>query len=118
MAYTPASLTAAGLSLPSWSAAVANRSFSVRFAAPRGSVQLWALLRERAVQLLALLRERPVQLLALFIKRFFGVPAGCAAAKILRSQGAHQGQHANGSCNDCRDNLRVHMRNLVHRGLG
>jgi hypothetical protein len=49
------------------------------------SIQLLALFRERSVQLRVLLRERSVQMLTLFSECFLRVPAGCAAAKILRS---------------------------------
>lgn len=56
------------------------------------SVELLSLFRQRFVQLLALLRECPFQLLTLRPECLFSVPAGCAAAEILRSQGAKQGE--------------------------
>jgi hypothetical protein len=51
-----------------------------------------ALLAERSVELLSLFRQRFVQLLTLRPECLFSVPAGCAAAEILRSQGAKQGE--------------------------
>ena len=57
------------------------------------------------------------QVLTLFSERFLRIPAGCAAAKILRSQGAYQSENADAGCNERCDDLRVHKRNLVQRVL-
>jgi hypothetical protein len=54
--------------------------------------------RERSIQLFTLLAEHPVWLLT-----------RCAAAEILRGQGA---DHGEGTCDDHRDGLSVHKRNL------
>jgi hypothetical protein len=93
MAYTPASRTA-GLSLPSCSAAAANRSLSTG-----------ALLPKRLAQLLTLLRGS-----------LFGIPASCAVSKVLCGQGTYQGQPADTSCDPRGDDRRVHTRNLAHYG--
>jgi hypothetical protein len=46
------------------------------------------LLSQRPVQLIALRLQRLVQLPALFDERLFGVFLGCAAAKVLCTQGS------------------------------
>lgn len=90
----------AGLSLPSWLAAMANRSFSVR-------VRCSASVRSSCSRCCASVRSR---CFTLFFECFLRVPARCAAAEILREQGAYQGQKAD---DDRCDGLRVHKQNLV-----
>ena len=125
IAYTPASLTAAGLSLPSCSAAMANRSFndfSSLFC--ERPVQLPTLFCERPVQLPTLFCERPVQVLTLFLKRFLRILAGRAAAEKLRNHRGDHGKDADAGRDDRGGNLRVRQRNADagrdgrHSGLG
>ena len=87
MAYTPASRTAAGLSLPSCPAAVANRSFSVR-------------VRCSASVLSSCLRCSS--------SAFLGVPAGCAAAGNLHGHRSGHGEDADAGRDDRRGDLRAH----------
>jgi len=88
------------------------------FAAPERPAYLLILCRECQVQVLALFHERPVQLPTLLPGRLLRVPASCAVTKVLRGQGACQGQHANASCDPGRDDRRVRTWNLAHCGLG